>query len=152
MREPNTKDLFKLKGTDPVLQRIVLRAIALSAVDFVIVQGLRADAEQWRLVQAGKSKTLKSLHLVGRAVDTGAMVNKRLTWDPVFYPIIARAFAEAGAEAKRTIRWGGCWKALPWPCTVKDLRDMLDNYAAYCKAKNRRPFMDLGHFEMLEAA
>lgn len=149
MREPNTKDLIKLKGTNPVLQRIILRAIAISAVDFIIVQGLRDDAEQWRLYEEGKAtRTLDSLHLIGDAVDLGAMIQKKLTWDPVFYPVIAKAVAEAAAEAKQPIRWGGCWKELPWPCEVTDLRRMLDEYTLWCKAKNRKPFLDLGHFEI----
>jgi peptidoglycan L-alanyl-D-glutamate endopeptidase CwlK len=149
MREPNTKDLIKLKGTDPVLQRIILRAISLSPVDFIIVQGLREDAEQWKLYEEGKAtRTLNSLHLIGRAVDLGAMVQKRLSWDPVFYPVLAKAVAEAAAEAKQPVRWGGCWKELPWPCTVSDLRRMLDDYALWCKAKNKKPFLDLGHFEI----
>jgi hypothetical protein len=152
MREPNTKDLIKLKGTNPVLQRIILRAIALSAVDFIIVQGLRDDAAQWKVYQEGKSQTLDSRHLTGDAVDLGAMIgdgkNRRLNWDPVFYPVIAKAVAEAAAEAKQPIRWGGCWRELPWPCDVQTLRRMLDEYALYCRAKNRKPFMDLGHFEI----
>jgi hypothetical protein len=152
MREPNTKDLIKLKGVNPILQRIVLRAISISAVDFIIVQGLREDAEQWRLVLAGKSQTLQSRHLTGDAVDVAAMIgdgnNRRLSWDSVLYPVIAKAFAQAAAEAKEDIRWGGCWQVLPPGADTPAIRRMLDQYADACRAKNKKPFCDLGHFEI----
>lgn len=148
MREPNARDLVKLKGVNPVLQRIVLRAISLSAVDFVIVQGLREDAEQWRLVQEGKSQTLNSRHLTGDAVDVAAIINKKLSWDPVFYPVIAKAFAQAASEAREDIRWGGCWKVLPWPGETKTYRLMLEAYRDFCTAQKRKPFCDLTHFEI----
>jgi hypothetical protein len=149
VREPNTKDILKLKGTNPLLQRIVLRAISLSAVDFIIIQGLRKDAQQWQLVQEGKSQTLNSRHLTGDAVDVAAIINKKISWDPVFYPVIAKAFAQAATEAKQNIRWGGCWKMLPeWPTDTPVIRAMLENYKDVCIAKNKKPFCDLGHFEI----
>lgn len=152
MREPNTRDILKLRGTNPILQRIILRALAISAVDFVILQGLRQDAQQWKLVQEGKSQTLNSRHLTGDAVDLAAKVDKRLNWDPVFYPVIAKAVAEAAAEAKQEIRWGGCWQVLPeWPTDTPVIRAMLEKYKDVCIAKNKKPFCDLGHFEIPRA-
>jgi len=59
----------RLSGVHPALIAVVERAIARTSVDFMIVEGLRTPERQAVLVRAGASRTLKSRHLTGHAVD-----------------------------------------------------------------------------------
>ena len=70
----SVRSLSKLSGVDPSLIAVVERAIELTNVDFGVVFGMRTEEEQERLVAAGKSQTMKSKHLVGRAVAEDAMM------------------------------------------------------------------------------
>lgn len=64
----------KLTGIHPDLIRVVNRAMGMQIMDFSVVEGLRTLERQKQLVADGKSKTLKSKHLMqidgyGHAVD-----------------------------------------------------------------------------------
>lgn len=114
--------LTKLKGVHPDLVRVVKRAITLTPVDFRVTQGLRSQAEQVILVRAGKSRTMKSRHLTGHAVDVAALVGGQVNWEMRHYREIAKAFKAAAKAENVPIEWGGDWKSfidgphfqLPW--------------------------------------
>lgn len=91
------------------LARVVERAIAVSEVDFRVLEGVRSLARQKALVAAGASRTLNSRHLTGHAVDLGALVNGRIAWDWPLYGRIAAAMKRAAAELAVPIVWGGDW-------------------------------------------
>lgn len=91
------------------LQRVVKRAIALSVIDFRVLEGVRTLARQKALVAAGASRTLNSRHLTGHAVDLGALVNGRIAWDWPLYAKIAAAMKQAAEEEAVPIVWGGDW-------------------------------------------
>ena len=59
----------KLTGVHPDLVRVVERAIEITDTDFAVIEGLRSPERQRELVAAGASKTLRSRHLTGHAVD-----------------------------------------------------------------------------------
>ena len=65
----STRSLGKLEGVDSRLIDVVERAIELTKVDFGVIYGMRTLEEQEKLVAAGKSQTMKSNHLIGKAVD-----------------------------------------------------------------------------------
>lgn len=100
----------RLAGVNPDLIRIVERAIKLSEIDFTVLEGLRSPQRQAELVQAGASKTLRSRHLTGHAVDLAALVGGRVVWDTEPYFKIERAMKLAAREAGIAIEWGGDWK------------------------------------------
>jgi peptidoglycan L-alanyl-D-glutamate endopeptidase CwlK len=75
------RSLGKLEGVDPSLVAVVKRAIELTKVDFGVVYGMRTVEEQEKLVAAGKSQTMKSKHLEGRAVDLMAYVDGKGCWE-----------------------------------------------------------------------
>lgn len=102
----------RLKGVNPVLVAVVEAAIARSPVDFMVTEGLRTAERQSALVKAGASRTLKSRHLTGHAVDVAALVDGRVRWDWPLYGRIAEAFKASAAELKTPIVWGGDWKSL----------------------------------------
>jgi peptidoglycan L-alanyl-D-glutamate endopeptidase CwlK len=58
-----------LTGVHPDLVKVVRRALENCETDFTVVEGLRTLARQKELVAKGFSKTMKSRHLKGEAVD-----------------------------------------------------------------------------------
>ena len=91
------------------LRRVVERAIAMSDVDFRVLEGVRTKARQRALVAAGASRTMNSRHLTGHAVDLGALVGGRIAWDWPLYAKIADAMKRAAHELAVPIAWGGDW-------------------------------------------
>ncbi len=116
------KSKERLKGVHPDLVRVVERAIQITDVDFTVLEGLRTVARQQQLVKSGASKTMRSRHLTGHAVDLAAVVGGEIRWDWPLYHKIAKAVKQAAAELKVPIEWGGDWRTfkdgphwqLPW--------------------------------------
>ena len=63
------RSLNNLSTVHPDLQRVMLEAITNSPYDFGVTEGLRTKERQQQLFDQGKSKTLNSRHLSGKAVD-----------------------------------------------------------------------------------
>ena len=114
--------LKKMDGVHPDLVRVMKRAITLTPIDFKITEGLRSIERQRQLVAAGASKTMKSRHLTGHAVDVAALIGRNVRWDWPLYAQIAVAVKEAAKQINVPIEWGGDWKTfkdgphfqLPW--------------------------------------
>jgi peptidoglycan L-alanyl-D-glutamate endopeptidase CwlK len=103
----NTRSLNALKGVHPDLVRVVKRAAELSPTPFIVTEGLRTLARQKELVAKGASKTMRSRHLTGHAIDFVPVVGGKVTWKwPAFKPV-ADAFKQAARELKVPIVWGG---------------------------------------------
>ncbi len=117
-----------LDGVHPDLTNVMRRAIELSEIDFMITEGMRTMQRQEALLRDGKSKTLRSRHLTGHAVDVAACVDEKVSWDWQHYDVIARAVKQAGAELGIPVEWGGDWKSfkdgphfqLPWALYPED--------------------------------
>jgi peptidoglycan L-alanyl-D-glutamate endopeptidase CwlK len=114
--------LSRLNGVHPDLVKVVHRAIELTEIDFTVTEGLRDVERQKKLLAAGASKTMRSRHLTGHAVDLAALVDGRIRWDWPLYDKLAKAMKAAAAELNIPIEWGGDWKSfrdgphfqLPW--------------------------------------
>lgn len=100
-----------MHGVHPELIEVVKLAIKKTSVDFGITCGVRTINEQKKLVSAGKSRTMRSRHITGHAVDVVAWVDGQVSWDMSHYELIADAFFEAGAELGVSVEWGGNWKS-----------------------------------------
>ena len=101
----------RLAGVHPALVAVVERAIQRTPVDFRVTEGVRTAARQADLVKAGASRTLKSRHLTGHAVDVAALVGGQVRWDWPLYGRIALAFKQAAAELATPLVWGGDWRS-----------------------------------------
>lgn len=101
------KSLQKLEGVHEDLVKVVKRAIELTDTDFTVGEGLRTKERQAKLFAEGKSKTLNSKHLTGRAVDLWALKDGKVTWDEVEYRNLAPFVKQAAKELEINIRWGG---------------------------------------------
>jgi peptidoglycan L-alanyl-D-glutamate endopeptidase CwlK len=112
------KSIDNLAGVHPDLVKVVRRAIQLTPVDFRVNEGLRTLARQKQLVAAGASRTMKSRHITGHAVDLVAVMDldhdgtvetqEMFHWP--LYPKIAEAMKQAASELGVKIEWGGAWR------------------------------------------
>ena len=105
----SARSMQRLEGVHPRLIALAREAIALSPVDFMVTEGLRTRARQAALVKAGASRTWRSRHLTGHAIDVAALVDGQVRWDWPLYPRIAAAFKAAAARQGTAIVWGGDW-------------------------------------------
>jgi len=111
-----------LVGVHPDLVKVVELAITLTPIDFVVLEGVRSLERQRSLVQSGASRTMKSRHLTGHAVDLGALLDGKVTWRTSLYAGLAPHVKQAAADLGIEIEWGGDWKTfvdmphwqLPW--------------------------------------
>lgn len=106
------RSLKRLVGVHPRLVALVREAAALSPVEFMVTEGLRTPERQAALVRAGASRTKRSRHLTGHAVDVAALVDGQVRWDWPLYPRIAAAFKAAAARQGTAMVWGGDWVTL----------------------------------------
>lgn len=107
------KSLRRLDGVHPSLVAVVKRAIELTPVDFVVIEGLRTKARQAYLLDAGKSRTMNSYHLTGHAVDIAPIVDGKVSWDWKYFHPLADAMMQAAKELNVELTWGGSWKTFP---------------------------------------
>ena len=101
-----------LTGVRPELVAIASRALLLSPVDFVVIEGLRTEARQRELVRMGASQTMRSRHLTGHAIDIAAWHDGAIRWDWPLYERLAEAMKAAASELGVPIEWGGDWTSL----------------------------------------
>jgi len=148
MYKLSQRSLDRLDGVKPELVDVVKRAIELTTIDFGVVQGLRTEEEQKALVEKGASKTMKSKHLTGDAVDLMAYIGGRGCWELNVYDEIADAMKAAAIELGVSIRWGAAW-------TVSDLREWegtaeeaMNSYVDVRRSQGKRPFLDCPHYEL----
>jgi peptidoglycan L-alanyl-D-glutamate endopeptidase CwlK len=105
------RSLNNLKGVDEDLVAVVKRAIEITEVDFGVTEGIRTLDRQEELYKKGLSKTMKSKHLIGRAVDVVAYVDGKVSWEEQYYHTIATAMKSAATELNVNIKWGGDFKS-----------------------------------------
>jgi peptidoglycan L-alanyl-D-glutamate endopeptidase CwlK len=103
------RSLETLRPVHPDLYAVVRLAIRLTRQDFMVFEGLRSVSRQKQLLEDGKSKTLKSRHLTGHAVDLPQFVSGEVVWDPELSLIVKEAMFEAGEILGVPLRWGGDW-------------------------------------------
>ena len=114
----------RLAGVHPDLVRVVERAARDGDVPFFVVEGVRTMDRQAELVREGKSRTMRSRHLTGHAVDLAALDEAGLvTWARPAYEALASQVKAAAAAEGIPVEWGGDWRSffdgphfqLPWP-------------------------------------
>lgn len=99
----------RLVGVNPDLVKVLERAIQLTPVDFTVIEGIRSTARQKELVAQGASKTMRSRHITGHAVDIAPVIGDEIRWDWPLYKKLAPAMFQAAKEVGVPIEWGGSW-------------------------------------------
>ena len=142
------RSISRLAGVNEDMVKVVTTAITLSKIDFGVICGLRTIEEQRELVAKGASKTMKSKHIDGNAVDLMAYIGSRASWELNLYDDIADAMKIAADEHDVQIRWGAAWH-IPdlreWDSTMQDA---MNEYVDLRRSQGRRPFIDGPHFEL----
>jgi peptidoglycan L-alanyl-D-glutamate endopeptidase CwlK len=101
--------LKRLNGVHPDLVRVVKRAIAITTLDFTVLEGLRTLERQRQLVAQGRSQTLNSRHLTGHAVDLAPLENGQAVWDWPAYGTLSEIVKQAARDENVPLEWGGDW-------------------------------------------
>jgi len=107
----SSRSLRNMEGVHPDLVAVAHRALEITEIDFLVTEGLRTREKQIELVRAGASRTTRSRHLTGHAIDIAAWVAGGVRWDWPLYEELSRAFKQAAAELNVPIVWGGDWKS-----------------------------------------
>jgi len=117
-----SRSLGRLEGIHPDLRKVMDRAIATTDIDFTVLEGMRTMSRQRKLVASGASRTLRSRHLTGHAVDIAPLVDGKVSWDWPIYHRLAPTIKKAAQDVDVKIEWGGDWRSfkdgphwqLPW--------------------------------------
>ena len=142
------RSLDRLEGVDERLQSVVKSAIGMTKTDFGVICGLRTIEEQRKLVDKGASKTMKSKHIGGNAVDLMAYIGSRGSWELNLYDDLADAVKEAAIDLGVPVRWGAAWHIndiREWDGTMEEA---MNAYVDLRRSQGRRPFIDGPHFEL----
>ena len=142
------RSMSMLQGVDEQLVATVKLAILNTKIDFGVICGIRTMEEQRVLVEKGASKTMRSKHLDGKAVDLMAYIGSRGSWELNLYDDIADAMQEAAVETGAVLRWGAAWHIndiRDWDGTMEDA---MNAYVDLRRSEGKRPFIDGPHFEI----
>lgn len=110
-RSWSKRSLDNMQGIHDDLRRVLDRALQESPVDFIVIEGLRSVERQRQLVAMGASKTMRSRHLTGHAVDllpVGPSGKGEFHWP--LYNKLALAVKAAAEKESVAIVWGGDWR------------------------------------------
>lgn len=107
----------RLEGVNPLLSHCLVQAIESwdDPAVWTVSDGLRSLSQQQRFVRDGRSRTMHSLHLEGRAVDVyrllhdGRVIDLQLRSYALLYVRVLREWSGVRV-AGRSIVWGGLWK------------------------------------------
>ena len=106
----------RLGGVDERLKAVVMECAARCRFPFNVSEGLRSEAKQREYVKQGKSRTMKSKHLVGKAVDLYPLTMNRKEVDWSRFEDLADLMFEVAEEMEVEIIWGGHWKTFVDKC------------------------------------
>lgn len=98
-----------LEGVHPDLVAVMERALEITPIDFIVIEGLRTKERQRELVRIGQSWTMNSRHLTGHAVDLLPIGVGGPAFDWPLYYKLAPAVKEAALELDVDLEWGGDW-------------------------------------------
>ena len=112
----------RLEGVDERLKAIVIEAAVRCPFPFNVSEGLRSVEQQREYVRQGKSRTMNSKHLTGKAVDLYplSMDRKQVDWSR--FEELADLMFQVASERGTEIVWGGHWKTFVDKCHFQ-LRD-----------------------------
>ena len=143
------RSLRKVEGVEKDLVNVVMEAIKLTKIDFGVTYGLRTLEQQKELYESGRSQTMKSKHLDGRAVDVVAQFGCDISWELNVYDDICDAFAEAARRNSGAIKWGAAWSEGDIRMYQGTAEDAMNAYIDLRRSQGRRPFIDAPHFELI---
>lgn len=117
-RQWDVRSAGNLKGVHPDLVRVMTAALQAAPFPFRVIDGLRTLDEQKELVRTKKSKTMRSRHLTGHAVDLvpwqdldkDGKVETEEIFNAAQMRLLAPVIKAAAAKLGVAIEWGGDWR------------------------------------------
>lgn len=143
------RSMSMLQGVDEQLVATVKLAILITKIDFGVICGIRTMEEQRALFEKGASKTMRSKHLEGKAVDLMAYIGSRGSWELNLYDDIADAMKQAATETGAVLRWGAAWHVPDIRQYDGTMEDAMNGYVDLRRSQGKRPFIDGPHFEIV---
>lgn len=122
-RTLTARDRQRLVGVHPDLVRVLERAARDGSIPWRVIEGVRSMDRQVELAAAGASRTMRSRHLTGHAVDLAAEDGRGgVRWDRPAYEALAAEILTAAKAENVPVEWGGHWRGffdgphfqLPW--------------------------------------
>lgn len=142
------RSLANFVGVKEPLVKVVSRAIELTSVDFVVIEGVRTVKRQQELVNQGASQTMNSKHITGDAVDLGAWLGT-IRWELPLYFKIADAMKQAAIENNIGIKWGGAWCIEDVKAYQGTMEQAHEYYVSLRRSQGRKAFIDAPHWELV---
>ena len=106
----------RLEGVDERLKVIVIECAARCPYPFNVSEGLRSIDQQREYVRQGKSRTMNSKHLTGKAVDLYPLTMNRKQVDWSRFEDLADLMFQVASDQGTEIVWGGHWKTFVDKC------------------------------------
>ena len=106
----------RLEGVDERLKAVVIECAARCPFPFNVSEGLRTVEQQREYVKQGKSRTMNSKHLTGKAVDLYPLTMNRKQVDWSRFEELADLMFQVAKDQDTEIVWGGNWKTLVDKC------------------------------------
>jgi hypothetical protein len=148
------RDQLKLDQINDRLAKVVRRAARkiemapaqAQAQPFAVIEGLRTKQRQIELLRQGKTRTLKSNHLVGLAVDLAPIVNGEISWKWEHFWALARQIDDAADELGIALTWGAAWNGTTedW----EDPKEAVEKYKKIRRSQGKDIFIDGPHWEI----
>ena len=108
--------LERLEGVDERLKAVVVECAARCPFPFNVSEGVRTIEKQREYYHQGKSKTMSSKHLTGKAVDLYPLTMNRKQVDWSRFEDLADLMFQVAKDQDTEIVWGGNWKTLVDKC------------------------------------
>jgi peptidoglycan L-alanyl-D-glutamate endopeptidase CwlK len=121
----NKRSLDNLEGVHADLRAVVIRADKYTETPFLVIEGVRTLARQKALFAAGASKTMRSRHLTGHAIDFVPLISNKIEWKTTAFLKPLEAFRKAAKELKIDVEFGADWK------TFEDFPHVQLSWKAY---------------------
>lgn len=102
-------DRGNLVGVDLRLVNVMELLAQRSPIRFKITEGVRTIERQRKLYAEKKTKTLKSKHLTGHAVDIVPLVNGKPSWEWKHYTPLIKTAKQVCAELGLRVKFGYDW-------------------------------------------
>ena len=106
--------LERLEGVDERLKAVVIECAARCSFPFNVSEGVRTIEKQREYYHQGKSKTMNSKHLTGKAVDLYPLTMNRKQVDWSRFEDLADLMFQVAKDQDTEIVWGGHWKSSRW--------------------------------------
>lgn len=98
-----------LVGVDARLVQLAERLADVSPIQFKITEGVRTKRRQHRLYAEKKTKTLRSKHLTGHAIDVAPVVQGKVSWEWKHFTPLIRTAKQVAADMGLAMKFGYDW-------------------------------------------